>query len=136
MNVTGSRDFAHHAASRIRDPLSRAGLAETFREMSALAAGAITGLAEAADNDGACVDSGVNAVLLMVRDMAAEAAEKVHAGDVFVSCREAEQRLRDRCARDDEFAADPYLMLRDSDLAHRTAAAYNAGAADRETAYA
>jgi hypothetical protein len=127
MNANGSRDFAHNAASRITDSLNRAGLAETLREASATAAGAITGLADAADDNGVCVDSGVNALLLMLRDVAAEVAEKIQAGDVFVSCREAEQRLRDRLARDEGYAADPQLTLRASDLDEYVAAAYVAG---------
>jgi len=127
MNATESRDFAHNAASRITDSLNRADLAEKFREASATAAGAITGLADAADDNGVCVDSGVNALLLLIRDVAAETADKIAAGDVFVSCREAEQRLRDRLARDEEYAADPHLTLRASDLDEYVAAAYVAG---------
>lgn len=116
MNVTGSRDFAHRSAANIGDPLSRAGLAEKFREFSALAAGTITGLADGADDNGVCVDSGANALLLLLRDLAAEAAEKIQGADVFVSCREAEQRLRDKLTEDDERAADPWLALRASGL--------------------
>lgn len=127
MNVTGSRAFAHRAASNITDELSRAGLSEKAREAGALFGGILDGLKVAAGERGLCVNSAVEAVLLNLATLATDAAEAIYSGDVFTSCREAERRQQYRRARDEEYAADPYLMLRASGLDEATASAYADG---------
>ncbi|MER7280459.1 hypothetical protein ABT369_39080 [Dactylosporangium sp. NPDC000244] len=134
MNANESERFARKSAVNITDALSRAGLAEKFREAAAICAGAQDGLRIAADDLGVCVDSGIEANLKLAMTILAEVAEQIAAATVFVTCAERDEIEEDRLTRHAEYERNPMYAVTRNQLDQYAAQAIDFALRDVVTA--